>query len=117
MSSKTYDFGRDFDAFFPEPAPTTTFVGPSSATGPSATGPVQIPSVDSLPRLGTLLKALPVHYLIFYHAFPARIQCSHEPTLVFLADYLTKHGRTNDNDSERVSRLILAFPRKLTRFR
>lgn len=68
---------------------------------------MQIPTVDSVPRPTELLKKLPAHYLILrFDAFPARIQCSHEPTLVFLAEYLDKHGRTNDNDPERVSRFI-----------
>lgn len=133
MLSFTYDFERDFDEYFPEPPappppPPASFSGstPSqpqaadnagtwtnaaAAPGPApvslAVGPRQpmrMPTVDSVPRPSAVLKTLAPHYLVFNSgSFPAWIQCSHEPTLVFLSDYLTKHGKTNDADPQRVS--------------
>ncbi len=66
--------------------------------------PIRMPTVEATPRPSALLKPLTSHYLIFNAStFPAWIQCSHEPTLNFIAEYLTRHGKTNINDSLRVS--------------
>lgn len=88
-------------------------VGTHKTSGPPLAAPkfepirkrMRMPIVETTPRPSDLLKNLVSHYLIFNaRALPALIQCSHEPTLNFLAEYLKRHGKTNTNDSERVSR-------------
>lgn len=73
--------------------------------------PMRMPLVETTARPSDLLKNLASHYLIFNaNIFPAWIQCSHEPTLNFLAEYLKKHAKTNVNDSERVGLSLDPIP-------
>lgn len=76
---------------------------PATDKSASLGKPMRMPSVDTTPRPSDLLKRTAPLYLIFNAGtFPAWIQCSHEPTLTFLEEYLKKHAKTNANDSKRV---------------
>ncbi|KAI1117719.1 hypothetical protein F5Y14DRAFT_447666 [Nemania sp. NC0429] len=75
----------------PAPAPTPTF--PSFDI---------LPAIEAVPRPDDLLQRPPYHLLV-HGASRTRVevQCSHSPTLRFLAEYLRKWARTNHNDTRR----------------
>ncbi|KAJ3570564.1 hypothetical protein NP233_g4324 [Leucocoprinus birnbaumii] len=121
LSQVSYNFDRDFDQLFLPPQEISkedSVIIPSipasriqedtgewaevtaEAQGGFFKAPMRMPSVESIPRPEDLLKSTTPHYLIFnIGVFPSWIQCSHEPTLQFISDYLKKHGKTNVNDS------------------
>lgn len=83
----------------------------------SATQPVQERSaIERLPVLGALARpnelfntTAPYIMIIDCGVWPFSVECSHEPSLELLCQYLNKWGKTNVNDSLRVSRLFLSF--------
>ncbi|KAI0453894.1 hypothetical protein F5B21DRAFT_264217 [Xylaria acuta] len=68
----------------------------------------QSPSFDVIPDIGTisrpdeLLLKPPYHLIMHNHGKESiHVQCSHSPTLQFIADYLKKWSRTNHNNTTR----------------
>lgn len=74
-----------------------------------------MPSVTSLPPPDKLLLRPPYH-MIVYGGHEVRVQCSHGPSLEFLASYLKKWCRANTRRSDKVSpvTLISCFPPYIT---
>jgi hypothetical protein len=69
-------------------------------SSPSVT---RLPVLDALPRPSELFKLSGPYILIFEERVPhIVVQCSHEPSLELLAGYLSKWGKPNPNDSEKV---------------
>ncbi|KAI1188561.1 hypothetical protein F5B17DRAFT_451571 [Nemania serpens] len=66
-----------------------------------------LPTVDTVPRPDDLLQRPPYHLLVHAHGLGhgtggrtcVEVQCSHSPTLQFLAEYLRKWARTNHNNT------------------
>ncbi|KAI0467330.1 hypothetical protein F4859DRAFT_495028 [Xylaria cf. heliscus] len=68
----------------------------------------QSPAFDVIPDVGTIsrpdeLLLKPPYHLIMYNnsKLSIDVQCSHSPTLQFIADYLKKWSRTNHNKTTR----------------
>ncbi|KIY66244.1 hypothetical protein CYLTODRAFT_38800 [Cylindrobasidium torrendii FP15055 ss-10] len=82
---------------------------PSSRSGDTATLPTAadgtptcLPTVDQLPRPSDLFASKAPYTLIVTAGHDRlEIQCSHEPSLQLLHDYLKKHAKVNQNDSLR----------------
>lgn len=72
-----------------------------------------LPTVETVPRPDDLLQR-PPYYLLVHAPGSGRacveVQCSHSPTLQFLAEYLKKWARTNHNNTTKVSIPCLALP-------
>ncbi|KAK2058001.1 hypothetical protein LY76DRAFT_573440 [Colletotrichum caudatum] len=72
----------------------------STATQPPADF---MPRADALPRPDDLLLKPPYHLMIYSRgAHEIEVQCSHSPTLKFLADYFKRWRRTNHQISSKV---------------
>ncbi|THU90581.1 hypothetical protein K435DRAFT_968602 [Dendrothele bispora CBS 962.96] len=62
----------------------------------------RLPALELLARPNELFKSTAPHILMVNHrGDKMTIQCSHEPSLELLANYLKKWGKTNPNDSLR----------------
>ncbi|KAF5367950.1 hypothetical protein D9758_004510 [Tetrapyrgos nigripes] len=67
----------------------------------------RLPALDLLARPNELFKATAPHILMVNQkGDEMTVQCSHEPSLVLLANYLKKWGKTNPNDSLRASHFL-----------
>ena len=63
-----------------------------------------LPSATLVPRPDDLLLRPPYHMIIYGHGrTQLEIQCSHSPTLQFLADYFKRWSRVNHQDTRSVS--------------
>ncbi|KAI1164143.1 hypothetical protein F5B18DRAFT_650862 [Nemania serpens] len=61
-----------------------------------------LPTVETVPRPDDLLQRPPYHLLVHGASRTCvEVQCSHSPTLQFLAEYLKKWARTNHNNTTR----------------
>lgn len=70
-----------------------------------------MPSVDSLPRPDQLFLRPPYHLTVTTAGNSSiELQCSHSPTLQFLADYLKRWCRVNHNDTTNVSSFRVGGP-------
>jgi hypothetical protein len=83
------------------PATPTAGAAFSSSSGPSV---ARLPVLDALSRPPELFKTTGPYILIVEERVPnIVIQCSHEPSLELIAAYLNKWGKSNPNDSLKVS--------------
>ena len=68
--------------------------------------PMYFPDSNGLVRPDDLLLKPPYHMLIFSRGHhEVEVQCSHSPTLQFMADYLKRWCRVNHNQTNKVSLL------------
>ncbi|KAI0197017.1 hypothetical protein F4808DRAFT_439198 [Astrocystis sublimbata] len=84
----------------PPPSGSTTTVKPQQQ--PQAPSFDVIPNVETLARPDDLLLKPPYHLIMHSHGETTiSVQCSHSPTLQFIANYLKKWSRTNHNNTTR----------------
>ncbi|KAK1973523.1 hypothetical protein LZ30DRAFT_694952 [Colletotrichum cereale] len=76
--------------------------GPSVSSTATHPPPDFMPRADALPRPDDLLLKPPYHLTIYGRgAHEIEVQCSHSPTLKFLADYFKRWRRTNHQISSK----------------
>ncbi|EFQ31761.1 hypothetical protein CGRA01v4_04793 [Colletotrichum graminicola] len=76
--------------------------GPSVSSTATQPPPDFMPRADALPRPDDLLLKPPYHLMIYSRgAHEIEVQCSHSPTLKFLADYFKRWRRTNHQISSK----------------
>ena len=65
---------------------------------------ISLPDAKLVPRPDDLLLRPPYHMMIYRHGHNhLEIQCSHSPSLQFLADYFKRWSRVNHEDTRSVS--------------
>ncbi|KAK2003011.1 hypothetical protein LX36DRAFT_175085, partial [Colletotrichum falcatum] len=76
--------------------------GPSVSSTATHPPPDFMPRADALPRPDDLLLKPPYHLMIYSRgAHEIEVQCSHSPTLKFLADYFKRWRRANHHISSK----------------
>ncbi|KLU85512.1 hypothetical protein MAPG_04535 [Magnaporthiopsis poae ATCC 64411] len=79
-----------------KPAAAATSSG--SAPPPGLPKPEFLPNADTLPRPDELLLKPPYHLIVHAKGLTeVEVQCSHSPSLSFIADYLKRWSRANHN--------------------